>query len=65
MHVLLVLLGLNFGESLFVLDLLIWDCSGSPLFWIGVGVGVSALFSFVSSWMKVSFDEICVFFVFE
>lgn len=25
---------------------------GSPLFWIGVGVGVSALFSFVSSWLQ-------------
>ncbi|KAK9758144.1 hypothetical protein RND81_01G210500 [Saponaria officinalis] len=25
---------------------------GSPLFWIGVGVGFSALFSFVASWLK-------------
>ncbi|KNA10180.1 hypothetical protein SOVF_146780 [Spinacia oleracea] len=33
---------------------------GSPLFWIGVGVGVSALFSFVSSWMKKKAMQVAV-----
>ncbi|GMP33179.1 hypothetical protein CsSME_00006614 [Camellia sinensis var. sinensis] len=30
------------------------DADGSPLFWIGVGVGLSALFSWVATNLKVS-----------
>uniref|UniRef100_A0A803M536 Protein TIC 40, chloroplastic n=1 Tax=Chenopodium quinoa TaxID=63459 RepID=A0A803M536_CHEQI len=33
---------------------------GSPLFWIGVGVGISAIFSFVSSWTQKKAMQVAV-----